>query len=67
MIPNTLIVENGTGGGDNAEGAAVEGFCFDEGEYLLLEMTTGEGVLSKLFKVGQGISVNGTEGYVEIL
>jgi hypothetical protein len=32
--------------------AAVEGFCFDEGEYLLLEMTTSEGVLTKLFQVG---------------
>lgn len=32
--------------------AAVEGACFDEGEYLLLEMTTSEGVLTKLFRVG---------------
>ena len=32
--------------------AAVEGSCFDEGEYLLLEMTTSEGVLTKLFQVG---------------
>ena len=32
--------------------ASVEGVCFDEGEYLLLEMTTSEGVLTKLFRVG---------------
>ena len=35
--------------------ATVEGLCFDGGEYLLLEMTTGEGVLSKLFQVGEDI------------
>ena len=32
--------------------ASVEGVCFDEGEYLLLEMTTSEGVLTKLLRIG---------------
>ena len=31
---------------------AVQGPCFNEGEYLLLEMTTSEGELIKLFRIG---------------
>ena len=35
--------------------AAVEGVCFDEGKYLLLEMTTGGGVLTRLLRIGGDI------------